>query len=65
MEISNLKEKPPVRVKLFEKEFQALCQGQEIEVESLDGVKVKMILADIGFDRMDYAVERARSVSRG
>jgi hypothetical protein len=48
-----------IRVKLFESDFQSLVKGEEVEVESLDGVKVKMILADIGFDRISYAVERA------
>jgi hypothetical protein len=46
-------------VKLFESDFQSLVKGEEVEVTSLDGVKVRMILADIGFDRMGYAVERA------
>lgn len=46
-----------IRVKLFESDFQDLVKGEEVEVQSLDGVKVKMILADIGFDRMSYAIE--------
>jgi len=48
-----------IRVKLFESDFQDLVKGEEVEVQSLDGVKVKMILADIGFDRMSYAIDRA------
>jgi hypothetical protein len=49
-----------VKVKLFEGEFQKLVQGEVVKVAALrDGQEVEIILADIGMDRVQYAVQRA------
>ena len=47
----------PKRIVLGEKDFQKLVNGEIVEVDG----ETHIALADIGFDRMAYAFERAMS----
>jgi hypothetical protein len=48
-----------VRVRLDEKEFRQLVAGKVVRLESAKGEIVEMILADIGWDRMEFALTDA------
>ena len=50
-----------IRLKLFEEDFQKLVKGEVVKMTALNGQPVEFILADIGFDRIAYALERAKS----
>lgn len=56
-------ETPEIRVALDEKDFRALVNGEIVAVDGFDfrGIKldIKMILKDIGWDRMAMAVRDA------
>jgi len=56
-------ETPEIRVALDEKDFRGLVNGEIVSVEGFDfrGIKldIKMILKDIGWDRMAMAIRDA------
>ena len=56
-------ETPEIRVALDEKDFRALVNGEIVGVDGFDfrGIKldIKMILKDIGWDRMTMAIRDA------
>lgn len=49
------------RVTLGEREFQVLTAGEVVELKDQHGDEVRIILSDIGFNRMEYAIERAKA----
>lgn len=48
-----------VRAVLDEAAFRALCRGEIVTVPGNPSVTLKLILSDIGFDRMGQAVDDA------
>jgi hypothetical protein len=53
----------PIRFALDEKQFRQLVKGQVLRLTALDGTLVEIILSDIGFDRMTFAVLAANEKS--
>jgi hypothetical protein len=54
-----------VYAKIDEEQFQALVRGEAVEIESVAGPKVVVILADIGWASMMRAIEVAMKGARG
>lgn len=46
----------PIRIRLTETDFEMLTGSNEIITEDINGQKVIMILADIGYDRMQNII---------
>jgi hypothetical protein len=49
----------PIRVRLDEAGFRELVAGKVVRLVTTDGTGVELILADIGFDRMELALTDA------
>ena len=50
----------PIRVRLDEVDFRRLCAGQVVELHSIRGLVVQLILSDSGWDRMRAAIDDAQ-----
>jgi hypothetical protein len=52
---------PPeeIRIRLDDAEFRDLVAGKEVVCRDLEGTRVRMILADIGWDRMRMHISNA------
>lgn len=54
----------PLRVRLDETDFRRLVAGEEVRLETIEGARVLLILADIGWERMTLAINDAAVRSR-